>query len=563
MMRTLLLMLLLSVPAFAQDEAPEEAPAEGEGEGDPMVDDGALLIWGPSSAVGLDDVATSGLSERLETNQAFPGRVLRVADWLGAAKFRLGGSAVPIPCAAPPADIGESDKTEIVALNEMARKQIDDLNFAGGLELYEEAMARLPCQLVFVDPAAAWDTYFYAGIAAFYVEQRKKALEYFKQAATIDPARQWDSSFPPDPQSTYLKAVQDVIARPMGRVFGDMRGTQYIEVRLDGESLDLTKAFETTVRPGQHLIQAVDDRGDWTTWVRQVEEGATLTFFSAKGAEQMLLDGPDGVLKNLAAADLTRRGEEEKLTDIFLVTIDPAKKTTTRVFRYQPDFQLWSRLEKGQQAVTESARPTDGGAGATNASNEGERVEEMTPEEKRKFTFLREADYRSSAHVGFKYASIWRCGAATADANGRCADGYPQQNNYIGGLVGIDVRLYKGLNLDFGFGALVSDINEGGTILPEARGGLRYRFLTGAVQPFVAAAADVFFGTFKPNQFEESKLTVYAGPSGYGGVDFELGDGFRLSVEGGFTMLLTGEGRNSEIRWPAAHAMVSLGRMMP
>jgi len=560
-MRTLLFLLMLATPAFAQEEA-TEASTESDA---PPVDEGALLIWGPSSAVGLDDVATAGLADRLPPKTPFPGRVLRAADWLGAAKFRLGGSAVPIPCAAPPADIGESDKTEIVALNEMARKQLDDLDFAGGLELYEEAMARLPCQLVFVDPTTAWETYFYAGVGAFYVEQRKKALEYFKQAATIDPTREWDSSFPPDPQSTYLKAVQDVIARPEGRVFGDTRGTQYIEVRLDGKALDLTKAFETTVRPGLHVIQAVDDRGDWTTWVRQVEEGATLTFFSAKGAEQMLLDGPDGVLKNLAAADLTRRGEEEKLSDIYLVTIDPAKRETIRVFRYQPGFQLWSTLEEGANIVTEQAAPTDGGQTATSVSNNNELPTTMTPEQKREWMFKRDPDYRSSATFGFKFSSIFRCGAGAVDLDTqRCtADGYPRQNNYIGGLVGIDVRLYKGLNLDMRFGAMASDISEGGTILPEAAFGFRYRFLTGVIQPYVAVAADFLFGTFRPNRFEPDKLTVYAGPTGYGGVDFEFGDGFRVTVEGGMTLLLSGEGRNDEIRWPAPHVLVALGRMMP
>lgn len=550
----LLMPLLVASVAHAQDDkasTEEAAPTESET---------AILIWGPSSAVGQVDVARAGLAERLDPGTLFPARVLRVADWIGAARFRLGGNATQIPCTAPPADINEREEDELVALNILARQQIDELEFSAALEIYEEAIGRVPCQLVFLDTATAWETYFYAGISAFYAGQKKNSFNYFRQAAVLNPNQEWDESFPPEPQSTYLNALKDVIAKPSGRVFGDMRGTQYVEVRLDGASLDLTKAFETQVRSGQHMVQALDDRGQWTTWVRQVNEGNTLTFFSAQGAEDMLLDGPDGVLKNLAAADLTRRGVTDKLTDIYLVTVDPEKKVVKRVFRYAPDFQLWSRLEKvdGQvKATTEKADPTEGGGGATSEGGV-----EMTPKEKARHALLRDADFRSGATFGFKATSIFRCGPAQVDAAGRCPDGRPRKNDFMGGLVVIDVRLVKGLSLDFRFGLHVGDIQEGSTLLPEAGAGLKYRFLTGVVQPWAGAVADVFVGNYRPSAHENEEITVYPGVTGVGGVDFEMGDGFRLGLEGGGGVQISGEG-NRSLNRPVVHGLVSIGKFMP
>ena len=47
---------------------------------------------------------------------------------------------------------------------------------------------------------------------------------------------------------------------------------------------------------------------------------------------------------------------------------------------------------------------------------------------------------------------------------------------------------------------------------------------------------------------------------GFGGVDFEFPDGFRLTLEGGGGVILAGEGVSPE--WPTAHMMVSIGRFL-
>ena len=346
------------------------------------------------------------------------------------------------------------------------------------------------------------------------------------------------------------------MARPEGRVFGDMRATNYVEVRLDGESLDLTKAFETRLRPGIHLVQAVDEDGRWSTFVRKVDEAATLTFFSATGAEQMVLEGPAGVLNTIAAGTLTQRAAEERISEIYLVTVVP--DGTPRVYSYTPEIKQWATLDKlpsGEiRTTTEQAEVTD----VTEAEPE------LTRAEMQKQAFLRDADYRSSATFGFKFHQWFLCGpneVTLISGEERCQDGRAREQTYIGGLVGIDVRLVRGLNLDFRFGAHITNLKSGGTLLPEVTAGLRYRFLTGVFQPFLAVAADIFIGTTRDSPHSKSRVTVYGGILGMGGVDFEFPDGFRLSLEGGGGAVLAGEGISP--KWPTAYMMLSIGRFLP
>ena len=550
----LLALLLLPSLSSAQDEAPADPPAETPR----ATTDRALLLWGPSSSVGKDQVAREALEGRLARQEPFPSRILRISDWLGAARFRLGGSAVSIPCAAAPSDLVEpaEGESEIAALNKLGKSKLENLDFVVALEAFQNADRRIPCQPGFLDRNSFWESYMYGGIAAFYAGQSELSKEWFRQAASIAPEKQWDSSYPPEPQSTFLSAVQDVVARPKGRVFGDMRGTNYVEVRLDGEALDLGKAFELQVNPGLHVIQAVDDRGKWSTWVRKLDEGATLTFFSARGAESMMLEGPDGVLKVLAAAELTRRATDERVDDVFLVTIDTTGEKAEKVFAFSPEFQLWKRLEKlesGEIRATTEKVENDGTIAAPR---------ELTPEEKRQQTFHREADYRSSATFGFRYQLVMRCNASDADGDDRCPDGWEREHHYIGGLINIDVRLYKGLNLDIRFGATVADYEQGGTVLPEFGAGFRYRFLTGAIQPFAAGGAQILIGTVKAGRFEEPTVAIYGGIVGYGGVDFEFPDGFRLTLEGGGGVVIGGT-EGDGLNWPVVNAMFALGRFLP
>lgn len=549
----ILALALLVLPSLAQAQGEEESEEPKR-----ATTDRALLVWGPSAMEDDGGLARTALEERLKPEVPFPSRILRISDWLGAARFRLGGSAVAVPCATPPSEEALPDgvDNEIEGLVLLGKKALEELDPSAALEHLQLADARIPCQSVFVSRDLLYQTYFYAGIAAFFQEQGKTAGTYFRLAAAIDSDRDWDSSFGPEPQASFLSAVQDVVARPKGRVFGDMRATNYVEVRLDGEALDLTKAFELRVMPGIHLVQAVDENGRWDTFVRKVDEAATLTFFSATGAEQMVLEGPDGVLKTIAAGTLTQRAAEERISEIYLVTVN--EEGAPRVYSYTPEIKQWARLEKLQsgeiRTTTEVAEVVE----------VGEAEPELSRAEKQKQAFLRDADYRSSATFGFKFHQWFLCGpneVTLVSGEDICQDGRPREQTYIGGLVGIDVRLVRGLNLDFRFGAHITNLQSGGTLLPEVSAGLRYRFLTGVFQPFLAVAGDIFIGTTRESEHAKSEVTVYGGILGSGGVDFEFPDGFRLSLEGGGGVILAGEGLSP--KWPTAYMMLSIGRFLP
>ena len=118
----------------------------------------------------------------------------------------------------------------------------------------------------------------------------------------------------------------------------------------------------------------------------------------------------------------------------------------------------------------------------------------------------------------------------------------------------------SGLNLDLP-GAGFADGGDGGTILPEVGAGVRYRFLTGTLQPFVGVQGAVFIGTTRPDRNSNDEVVAYGGIVGNGGLDIEFEDGFRITFEGGGGVVLSGEGEQK--RWPVLHGHFALGRFLP
>ncbi len=542
----LLVALLLPSSAFA-------AKKQKKGDVDDVapVDAKAILVYGtPPTQEDREAKAIEVLKGRLEPDEPLPKRTLTVNAWMGSARFRLGGSAQNLACIAPPSKIkyDRDQETEIEGINREANRLLNDLEPVKAHEAFTLSQDRLPCQAVYLDQDSFWESYFYAGIAAFYTGDSQLARAHFRQAAAIAPERQWDASYPPEPQSTFLSAVQDVVARPKGKIWGDLRETNYREVWLDGRPLDLTKAFEQEVYAGKHLIQAVNDEGQWATWYYDIREGASLTLFSAIGLQELVLAGADGVLRSVATATLSKKLRDEDLEQAYIIRLDEDGEPRT-VWQFTRRGGVWSRLERtetGQLLRTEVA------------------AAELSPEERDRQAFLRKPDYRASVAVGFKFMNLYRCGqavATTVSGIDFCPSGHRRENPYFGGLIGIDVNLVRGLNLDFRFGTTATDLRAGGTLLPEFSVGFRYRFLQGVIQPFIAAAADLLFGLYRDTETSPDQFTVFVGPQGYGGVEFEFPDGFRLTLEGGGGVILTGEG--SSQRWPMAHAMLAIGRFLP
>ncbi len=536
--------LLAPSSAFAKRKAAEQEVA-------PVNDKAILVFGGPATQEDLTPLAIEALKGRLEEGEPLPSRTLSVGDWTGSARFRIGGSAQDLACTAPPPKIkfDESKETEIEATNRAANELLNDLEPKEALDLFAMSQNRLACQNVYLDQDSFWESYFYAGIAAFYTGDSQLTRAHFRQAAAVAPERQWDASYPPEPQSTFLSAVQDVVARPKGKIWGDLRETNYREVWLDGRPLDLTKAFEQEVYAGKHLIQAVDDDGKWATWFYDIREGASLTLFSAQGLQELVLAGADGVLRGVATSTLTKKTRAESLEDAYIIRLDEDGEPVT-VWQFTRRGAVWVRLERSETGLV------------TRTQVAAEEV--LTPEERNRRAFLRKPDYRSSVAVGFKFMNLYRCGAAEATAVSGidfCPSGHSRQNNYLGGLIGIDVNLIQGLNLDFRFGSMVTDFKAGGTLLPEFTVGVRYRFLQGVMQPFIAVAADLLFGLYRDTETSPDQFTLYVGPQGYGGIEFEFPDGFRLTIEGGGGIILTGDGASQ--RWPMGHLMLSIGRFLP
>lgn len=564
---TTLAVATTAAPALA-DEVTPEAPSEQDNKTQAETNrfnlpegirrastERSLLIWGPSSAKDDGTTAAAALVARLKPSVPLPARSLRISDWLGAAHFRIGGSGKLVACETLPPELpeGVEPTDELSSLIKRGREALDELESEAALKLFQLAEKRVPCQETFLPRDTFHAIFFYGGIAAFFSGEPQEASRLFRQSATIDPSHLWTASYGPEPQSTFLSAVQDVIARPRVRVYGDMRGTGYHETRLDGNELDRTRGFESTVHPGIHLIQAVDEDGRWSTFVRQLEEGGSITFFSALGAERMILEGPESVLSDFSGVRLSKRAREERLDEIYIITIDSSGRSQPRVFSWIASTQEWTRLEPLSEASTSrvAEEPAPLALGP---------LPVLSPDEKRKAALLRDADYRSSTTFGFKYTSMFLCQKDELTGD-RCPDGRERQNNYIGGVVGVDIRLIKGLNIDLRFGAGFTDQSQGGTLLPELGAGIRYRFLSGTLQPFVGGLGTMWIGTRRTDPNSDDKVTIYGGAVGFGGLDIEFEDGFRITFEGGGGAVLGGE-EGQEV-WPVVHGHFALGRFLP
>jgi len=556
---TLLVAASIALPQGARVAQAEEPSSSADAEKKPRAKaTRALAVWGPSNLKDGSSVARKVLSDRLSKDSPMPERVLRLSDWLGANSFQIDGSSEAIPCNSEPSEIEVPDgTTEVEQLTDRGVALLDDLEPGSALDSFLLAQQRLPCQQGFLSKEALARLPFYAGIAAYVNGDSTAATNHFRQTASIDAAQRWDPSYPTEPQSTFLSAVQEVVSAPKARVYGDMRGTDYVEVWLDGQRLDLDKAVERVVLPGVHVVQALDSSSRWQTFVRRMDSGETLLLFSANGLEQMILDGPDGALGAVATTTLQERAAREVLTEVLVVRIEAADPTQTTILTFDPRNRDWGLLEA--EAPVTSAAPSPQTSPETTTDQGKELPPPLSKKEQVQKNLLRDPRYRSGAFVGLKLFQLHRCKSSETSGE-RCPSGSPATAEYVGGLVNIDVRIIKGLNLDIRFGMTASDLAMGGTLLPEVGIGLRYRFLTGPLQPYLGGGGDFFGGTTRNSIYDANSVVVYGGVLVYGGVDFEFPDGFRLSVEGGAGAIIQPEDGASA--WPMGHFTFGIGRFL-
>ncbi len=560
----LLMVSVLALPCLAAAETEEKRPRATASR--------AVAVWGPSNVADGSEIARQTLETRLPAGEPFPARVLRLSDWLEAPKFQISGNAEAIPCSAQAPDIVVPDgKTELGELTALGVAQLDDLEPAKALELFTLAAQRLPCQQEFLSTEAITRLPFYTGLAAYLLNDIESSANQFRQSAALDAAQPWDDSYPTEPQSTFLSAVQEIVAAPKARVYGDMRGTEYVEVWLDGQRLDLDKAIERQVMPGIHLVQALDESSNWQSFVYRLESGGKLLLFSSKGLENTILDGPDGVLSALATSILRDRSAQELLTELYVLKLNPEDPSAIQVRAFDPRDSNWMTLRapliESTVAQEEAPKPAPE---AVPAPVTKEAKKALSKKEKAEKELLRDPRYRSGAAASFKLFQIRRC-LDSEVVEDRCPNGSHPIADYIGGTVLIDVRIIKGLNLDIRLGMTATDLKQGATLLPEVGVGMKYRFLTGPIQPYLGGGADFFAGTVREDIYDSTNsVVIYGGVQGFGGVDIEFSDGFRLTFEGGAGAIVNpNEGSDAWLNsqagseaWPMGHFLIGLGRFM-
>ncbi|MBJ95033.1 MAG: hypothetical protein CMP23_11255 [Rickettsiales bacterium] len=549
----LTLSTLIAAPTLADDHNPKQRATTSR----------ALALWGPSGAQDGSEVSRTVLDARLPREEPFPSRLLTLSDWLESPEFQISGSGTRLECEEQvPLAIGEvpEGKTELDHLTAQGISLLDDLEPASALEQFALAAQRLPCQQEFLSRESLALLPFYRGIAAYLLGDIDKAAGQFRQSAAINPAQPWNPAYPTEPQATFLSAVQEVIAAPKARVFGDLRGTPFVEFWLDGQQLDVNKAIERELLPGIHIIQALDSNSKWQSFVYRLDSGGKMLLFSKQGLERTILDGPDGPLAQVATALLRDRAGQNLLTDLFLIRLHPTEKRVIELRSFDPRSGTWDRLTAPSPQA--QAEANDAQATATEKATEPAPAlkKALSKQDKRRAELLREARYRSGAVASFKLFQLHRC-PDEEDEAGRCANGNEARPQYMGGAVVMDIRMLKGLNLDIRLGMTTTDLDKGATLLPEIGIGAKYRFLTGTLQPYLGGGGEFFIGTVRESVYDtNNQVVVYPGLQGFGGLDIEFSDGFRITFEGGAGAVINPEdGRKT---WPFGHFIFGIGRFL-
>jgi hypothetical protein len=191
----------------------------------------------------------------------------RAREYLGTMEFNLAGSLVDevgapeggmavvgTPGRRCPAE--SADGRGLEAMLVPLRLQLLEMDYAGAARVLEDLAARLPCRAAGSSRHEIWEVFFLKGLAAWNQGSREDARSAFAQAAALDPAEIWPTSYPPTAKETYMDAMQAAVTTRSVQLRTDVDG-----VTVDGRAL--TPGTAQTVYVGGHLLR----RGADALWI--------------------------------------------------------------------------------------------------------------------------------------------------------------------------------------------------------------------------------------------------------------------------------------------------------
>ncbi len=441
-------------------------------------DEDAVMIYGSRDNGAIDPAEAVSVLRSAIPKSELPGRYINVHE-LGFPSVDpvwIAGDVEIISCLGP-----DRQTQDISGLLTDGIQAIDYLDHEQGQELLARAIKGLSCMPFVIERDDLVNLFYYYGIASFHMGDAETARADFRRALAINPSLEWDTNYPPEPQQVFLLAKGDTLEleRMRMEMSYDLSDSDVTDFYFDGVLLESVSGT-TRIVPGTHYIQ-YSAEGTPHSRVLEVAPADSLVLVTHGGYIQAVIDGPGISETHLAVQlGLGMLVADEELESVYVVILEDNHR--------QGD--VYSFLDTYAVLVEDVAVT-------------GRRPVHAQPD----------TDY---SRVGL-----------TLNAGLTHAFGSP----YAGVALRGNIRLYHGLELDFGGGVNMASFtdDEGSrwlALFPGFRVGARYRFTDKVVQPYVGGALLVSLWRSDP-----ADSRVAPGGALLAGVNIRLTSAVYLNVE--------------------------------
>lgn len=199
---------------------------------------GPAVVYGP----GLDaETATARARAFLESDDF---------TVVGGLAELAGDGAVIVGAATTPCTGAETPM--LLPLLMGAQDAVINMEYGDALSQLGSIDQHMPCIAKDASRDQLYELYFLQGYAHFEEGHTEDALSDFTVAASLDPKRAWDPTYPPGAKELYLSALQDVFERQRLGVRVEVESAL-----IDGDAVGL--ATKARVIAGTHVVRIGDD----------------------------------------------------------------------------------------------------------------------------------------------------------------------------------------------------------------------------------------------------------------------------------------------------------------
>ena len=179
-----------------------------------------VVLYGP----GVDGAQATALAKDLlrVTDFKVEGPLYEFLGANGDAAVVVGAPATDC---ADPGVRRRSLKGELLRV----RQAMLDMSYDAAMRDIDEIATRLPCLASDAGRDELYELFFSRGVAGFFERDEAGARAAFRQAAAIEPGREWPSHYPPTPQPLFLEALRELLAQPPAPLVSEVDGVPMLD----------------------------------------------------------------------------------------------------------------------------------------------------------------------------------------------------------------------------------------------------------------------------------------------------------------------------------------------